>query len=516
MKFFSSVMGIVFSLSLMVSCNKETADQGNYKYSAASWQGTNVYAEQYHGAIQKSRNLIKAATSQNGLPGAQIAVAIDGEIRWSENFGFADLEKGETVKKNTLFRIASVSKMFTAAAVGKLVEAGKLDLDKPVIDYLPDLPEHYSKITTRHLVSHQSGIRHYYGADRSEKTIHFDDVNDALDLFVNAPLLFEPGTDCFYSSYSWLLISAVIQQVSGKPFLEFMQEEIWQPVGLTNTFGDIPADRKQNVTRFYIKNNAQGNWQEAPDQDMSFNWAGAGMSSNANDLAKFGMGLLDGKLFSKSTFQMMLEPQLTHTGDTTGFGIGFLLYDTNNGEKIAGHSGFIPTGRAFLLLFPESNLVIAFTCNTAMINFADENLVAIAHQFLNEKANPTHFVFDRALFENWKGLWQVEWEQNDGYFKNNWLNFYEEGAALKCAVISGNNAPITGEIINLKKDSISLLAPFPSHTVRIELALKEDSLSGQFFYDKLMTKMLKKRLENEPEFRKILCPKKMKNGKKIY
>ena len=123
MKFFSTVVQLmVLVFPMVVGCKKETTDKGNYKYCVASWQGTNVFDDRYKGSIRKSRDLIKSVNSQNGLPGAQIAVAMDGKLCWSENFGFADIQKGGTVKKNTLFRIASVSKMFTAAAIGKLVE----------------------------------------------------------------------------------------------------------------------------------------------------------------------------------------------------------------------------------------------------------------------------------------------------------------------------------------------------------------------------------------------------------
>jgi CubicO group peptidase (beta-lactamase class C family) len=503
-------------LLLMISgCRDRDPDRANYKYFTSSWQGTNVYADRYDGAILKSRRLIKEAGKWSGLPGAQIVVAVDGEIRWSENFGFANLEQGGPVKSNSLFRIASTSKVLTAAAVAKLVEQDKLHLDTPVIKYLPTLPEHYSDITMRHLVSHQSGIRHYYGADRSEKTEHFDDVNDALKLFTDAPLLFEPGQHCEYSSYAWVVASAVIQKLSGKPFLQFMKEEVWDPIGMKNTFGTVPGTRSNDITKFYLKNSPEGSWREAPYQDLSFNWAGAGFTSNANDLALYGNALLNGTLLKKETVDMLFTPQVTLRKDTTGFGIGFTSYYTRSNERIIGHSGFMPTGRSYLLLFPESNVVIAYVSNTAMTNFADENLVAIAHHFIKEKSNENYFISGQEHNRSWTGLWHLEIEQNEGNYDTAYLHVYEDKHELRGTLLFNNMKPAEIEIIFSKTDTLEFLAPLPSHTATITLTLTDEGISGNSYFDKPLTYQFKKLLTREPEIRKMLTPKRIKNGYKI-
>jgi CubicO group peptidase (beta-lactamase class C family) len=515
MKGYRLFMALLWMYLLLPACKESNPDEGNYKYGVSSWQGTYVFTDRYKGAIEKSRNLVMEANRHSGLPGAQLAVAIDGKVCWSENFGFSNLEAGTPVKHNTIFRLASTSKLFTASAVGKLVEEGKLDLDLPVTHYLPHLPEAYSQITTRHLVSHQSGIRHYYGADKSEKTEHYADVNEALPLFVNAPLLFHPGENSEYSSYGWLLVSAIIQQVSGKPFLEYMHHAIWQPLGLKNTFGEIPPNRVNEVTRFYIKNAPQASWEEAPYQDLSYNWGGSGLSSNANDLVLFGNALLSNQLLSEETMQLICTPQLTSRKDTTGFGIGFILYNTADGERIIGHGGFMPTAKSYLLLFPESNLVIAFTSNTAMVNFGDETLVEIAHLFIEEKKDENHFVFNRTLHQHWTGLWQIETENEDGAYEPIYLHFYEYANELKGTILTKDNRPAEAQITSLKKDSIQLIAPFLSHTVTLQLARKEETLSGKSEYNKPLHYALKKQLIQEQQINSVLLAKKLRNGKKL-
>ena len=510
------VLGLLSGLVVLAACAGENAGREHYKYGAATWQGVNVAAPAYRHAIAKSRRLITEATRHNGLPGVQVAVAIDGKVCWSENFGYADLRQGRVVQRNTLFRMASVSKMYTAAAIARLVQANKLDLDTPVVRYLPGLPGHYAGITTRHLVSHQAGIRHYYGADTPEKTGHYADVNSALDVFIGAPLLFPPGTDCAYSTYGWVLLSAVVECVSGKPFLRYMQEDVWAPLGLVNTFAEIPAGRKKDLSTFYLKDQPQGNWYEAPPEDLSFKWAGGGFTSNANDLVRFGVGLLDGKFLSGETLGLVCAPQPTARGDTTGFGLGVTIYTTAHNRRMVGHGGFMPTARSYLLLFPDDNLVIAFTANTATANFADENLVEMAALFLNEKANAHYYAFDRTLYNRWKGVWRVELENEEGSFERAYLSFYEEQNELRGTILFENSALRHLEVIRLQPDSIGLLAPLPAYTAVMELTLNGSELTGKSVCNKPQTTLLKKQLRQEDGLGRMLAPKRIRNGEKIH
>jgi serine beta-lactamase-like protein LACTB, mitochondrial len=513
MKYFCP--GLILLYFFLSGCQNKDVDEGNYKYSVATWQGTAVYSTRFKGAIHKSRRIVAESNRLSGLPGAQIAVAVNGEICWSENFGFSNLEEGMPVKSNTIFRMASVSKLFTASALGKLIEEGKLHLDTPVIRYLPELPAHYAAITTRHLASHQSGIRHYFGADQSAKEEHFDNVDATLELFVHAPLLFPPGQKCEYSSYGWVLISAIIQRISGKPFLQYMHEEVWGPINLKNTFGEILAARKNDLTKFYLKNSAQASWKEAPHQDLSFNWGAGGFSSNANDLVLFGDALMNGKLLRKETRDLMFTSQLTNTGDTVGFGVGFTLYHTGTNERIIGHGGFMPTARSYLLLFPESNIVIAFVSNTAMTNFSDENLVAIAHSFMRENKRENYFLFNPQLNAPWVGLWKVETENDNGLFEEGFLHFYEDKNELKATFLSTNSEPQQIEVTALEKDSISFLLMLRSHTAAVNMKINEGTLSGDSYYNKPLVYKLKKQLTYDDELNKMLRPKKIRNGQKL-
>ena len=148
-------------------------------------------------AIGTARAFVLDTMAQLRAPGALITVIRDGVMIWSEGFGFADLEQRVPVTPLTRFRIGSVSKPLTSIALGLLVEEGKLDLDAPVQQYVPDFPVKPWPLTTRQLAGHLAGIRHYRG-DEFASARHYDTVRDGLAIFANDSLLFEPGTQYAY------------------------------------------------------------------------------------------------------------------------------------------------------------------------------------------------------------------------------------------------------------------------------------------------------------------------------
>src|SRR5215475_16058517 len=155
-----------------------------------------------------------------GIPGFNVAVAIDGKIVYSEAFGYADLEQRVPAWPITKFRIGSVSKPLTSAALMKLVEQGKIDLDAPIQKYAPTFPDKGAVITARLLAGHLGGIRHYKDGEVDNQK-HYDNVVDGLERFKDDPLVVPPGTKFSYSSYGFNLLSAVMQGAAGKPFLAY-------------------------------------------------------------------------------------------------------------------------------------------------------------------------------------------------------------------------------------------------------------------------------------------------------
>ena len=176
-----------------------------------------------------------------------MALAVDGQIVFSEGFGYADLEERVPVWPTTKFRIGSVSKPLTAVALVQLVDQGKIDLDAPVQTYVPTFPDKGGKITPRLLAGHLAGIRHYQG-DEFLMARHFDNVMDGLKIFENDPLVAPPGTKFNYSSYGFNLLGAVIQSASGQEFLAYMHQHVFGPAGASQYYRR-PARRDHRAAR---------------------------------------------------------------------------------------------------------------------------------------------------------------------------------------------------------------------------------------------------------------------------
>jgi len=216
------------------------------------------------------------------IPGVQVAVAVSGKLVWSEGFGYADAERKRPVTRETQFRIGSVSKPLTAAAVALLYQQGKLDLDAPVQRYVPSFPDKGYPITTRQLAGHLAGIRHYKDREFFLNR-RFATVLDGLTIFQDDSLLFPPGTRFSYSSYAWNLISAVVEGASGDDFLHYMSAHVLRPLGLAHTAPDRTDSLIPGRTQPYDRDSG-GSYRIAPAVDNSYKWAGGGFVSTAEDL----------------------------------------------------------------------------------------------------------------------------------------------------------------------------------------------------------------------------------------
>ncbi len=296
------------------------------------------------------------------IPGMQVAVALDGRLVWSEAFGYVDVEARTPVTRASQFRIGSVSKPLTAAAVALLVEQGTLDLDVPVQRYVPAFPEKPWPITTRELAGHTSGIRHYRG-DEFLMNRPFRTVTEGLAVFAGDSLLFEPGTRFSYSSYGWCLISAVVEGASHEDFLTYMSRYVLGPLGLTHTAPDRGDSVVPDRTRFYDRDSAGGGFHRSPPVDNSYKWAGGGFISTAEDLVRFGSALLRPGFVRPETLTLLFTTQQTRDGRPTGYGVGWFLATDSLGHRRAFHGGSSVGGSTAFGLDRDSHVVFAITTN---------------------------------------------------------------------------------------------------------------------------------------------------------
>jgi CubicO group peptidase (beta-lactamase class C family) len=314
----------------------------------------------YRATIAAARQLVCDSLVPR-IPGLQVAVAVDGRLVWSEAFGYVDIERRVPVTRTTQFRIGSVSKPLTAAAVALLVEAGKLDLDAPVQRYVPTFPRKPWPITTRALAGHLAGIRPYRGAECMHNR-EYAAVSEGLGIFANDSLLFEPGTRFAYSSYGWNLVSAVVEGASGEDFLAYMGAHVIGLLGLTHTAPDRADSLIPDRTRFYDRDSAAG-FVPSPPVNNSYKWAGGGFLSTAEDLVRFGSALLRPGFVQATTLDLLFTSQRTRAGEPVGYGIGWFLSTDSLNHRRAYHGGGSVGGTTAFGIDRDSRVVIAITSN---------------------------------------------------------------------------------------------------------------------------------------------------------
>ena len=321
----------------------------------------------YDAAIDVARDSIEALMVEQQVPGLTAAVLVDGQIVWSEGFGWADVENNVPVTPLTKMRVGSVSKSMTGAALGVLLDAGEINLDLPVQRYVPSFPEKRYTVTTRQAAGHIAGIRHYRG-DEFLIAKHYDSVAAGLAIFAEDSLLFEPGARFQYSSYGWNLVSAVVEGAANRDFLPFMREAVFRTIGLRHTVADYTDSLITHRTRFYAVED-DGTLVNAPYVDNSYKWAGGGFLSTAEDLARFGDAMMNGPFLTPATRDELFTSLRTNGGEPTGYGLGFFVGTDVNGHRTVGHSGGSVGGSTQFIMYPEQDVAVALIANRGGVDY---------------------------------------------------------------------------------------------------------------------------------------------------
>lgn len=321
---------------------------------------SNAPACKENDAVCKAEKRSHDFMDESGITGMQIAVSKKNKIVWSENLGYADFEKKILVTDSTLFRINSISKSVTSLALIKLVSEGKLDLDAPVQKYVPGFPLKKYPITTRRLAGHLAGLRDYNEADLSDyiQTEHFTTATQALQVFKDDTLLFEPGSQFSYSTFGWNLIGAIIEGVGGESYLNYMSKNIWRPLKLWNTFGDDIYRLHPNRSKFYDATGQQNDL-----GDISYKYSGGGLLSTSTDLIGLGNELLYGTYIDPKLKPALFETQYTSDKKKTDYGLGWYTGKDKNGHRIWYHAGDSFSSSSYLIIYPDDDMVISFLAN---------------------------------------------------------------------------------------------------------------------------------------------------------
>ena len=303
--------------------------------------------------------IVARAIADQQIPAISVAIAVNGQIQYQKAFGKADLENDVQATPETLFRTASIAKSMTAVAVMRLVDDGKFDLDAPIQKYCPAFPRKQWTITTRELLGHLSGIRHYKEGEM-DNTRHYEKLSDGFAIFANDPLLFEPGTKFEYSTYGFSVIGCEMEGATGKPYPEIMQQEVFAPAHMTHTFVDDAFEIVPHRARGYSRHD--GKIINAGLMDSSYKLPGGGFVSTPGDLVTLADDLLSGTLLQPATLKLMWTSEKLRDGKETGYGMGWGVGKFEN-EDMAAHSGAQQGTSTSLMIFPQRKLAIAVMMN---------------------------------------------------------------------------------------------------------------------------------------------------------
>ena len=318
---------------------------------------------------EEANNLINTFIEENKIPGLSITILDgDGHIEYSKGFGYADLEKKININpKNSIFRIGSFSKTLAGTALMKMYEENKIEIDSSVGFYVKDLPADKKNITLRQIAGHLSGIRHYGDGDDMKLNLNYENTSDALNIFINDSLLFDPGTKYSYSTHAWTLLSLTMEKAYGENFIELMKNEILSPLQLNKTFAEeIDLVLNDKVT-FYEKNES-GDIVLCPDVNNSWKWAGGGYVSTTQDMADFTWKVLYTDFLLPETVKEMTESQKIPNDKKTNYGIGWRIRYDNENNTYLGHTGGSVGGTTFVFS-TEDKSVISIMANISNASF---------------------------------------------------------------------------------------------------------------------------------------------------
>lgn len=283
-----------------------------------------------------------------------------GDFQWVKGFGLADMENGIPATYKSSFRLASVSKSMTAVAILQLVEKGKIKLDDPVQKYVPFFPQKKWTVTVRQLLGHLGGVSHYQDFKSELHIKEHKDTREAIDIFADFDLMAEPGTKYQYTSYGYNLLGAVVEGAAKQPFGRYLKNNVWQPLGMTDSYMDDPGALIPNRVNGYRL--VEGELRNSEFIDISSRFAAGGTRSTVPDLLRYARGLNGGKLLSKKSLRDMHTSMHTKNGRLTTYGMGWHIKPVN-GRFCAYHTGGQAETRTLLVRFPDEDFALALAYN---------------------------------------------------------------------------------------------------------------------------------------------------------
>jgi len=305
---------------------------------------------------------ILSSEFKSGGPGCAALVVKNGKVVYRKAFGKANIELNVNLEPGMIFRLGSITKQFTAVAILKLEEQGKLSLQDEITKFIPDYPTHGNKITVEHLLTHTSGIKSYTDMKEWTEEIQKKDMTpkELIDFFKDQPMNFEPGTKFLYNNSGYILLGYIIEKVSGESYASYMEKNIFKPLGLVHTSYDNPSEIIKNRVPGYSK--ADSGFANAAYLSMTQPYAAGSLLSTVDDLYTWTKGVRSGKLIRPETFEKAVKPYVLKSGTITGYGYGLGIGEIS-GSVCISHGGGINGFLTISIYMPAEDVFVGILSN---------------------------------------------------------------------------------------------------------------------------------------------------------
>ncbi len=298
---------------------------------------------------------------QPDTPGLAVGIIQDGVPVHQQGYGLANLDWQIPVEPDTVFRLASITKQFTAVAIMLLVADGKLKLDDSLEKFLPDYPTSGHHITIYHLLTHTSGIRSYTSLETFEQTMRNDYTPaELVELFARVPFDFKPGTQYRYNNSGYLLLGVIIEKLSGMRYADFIQQRIFAPAGMHSShyMSDVRIIPRRATGYTTMNDQAYA----ADFISMTQPFAAGGLGASLNDMLRWDAALRNNAIITAETLQQMQTPASLADGTPIDYGFGW-AFGTYAEHPMIQHAGGIQGFRTFQMRFSDDDLSVIVLCN---------------------------------------------------------------------------------------------------------------------------------------------------------
>lgn len=333
------------------------------------------------------------------VSGMSIAVVRDGKVLVTKPYGKAHAELGVPTPDRAVYEIASEAKTFTAAAVMKLAERGKLRLEDTLYSHLPGvIPDAVARrVTLRQLLMHTSGIFEYTAIPEYEALAPQAQPRERLvELIAAKPPAFEPGTAQSYSNSGYLLLGLVVEKVSGKPWGRFIEQEIFPLAGMRDSRASWNMEVVPGMVTGYEYDDERG-LRRAPHHEPEWIHGNGGLRSTAGDMARWMQALHGGKVLGGAAYREMTTPGKLADGTPLRYGLGIVVNQPLLGHRVYRHGGTFPGYTGYTAYLPEHKLAISVLVNTTRPNLDEDSIASeIVQHLLGDRSNMREVPFSAA------------------------------------------------------------------------------------------------------------------------